>query len=126
MGAQLSLDKNDGSGGDFQELLPENHFKGFWSILLDKLGEKGIRWTTRGRESSTLALESVFYSGESRLRRRMFKNLSSRFTKSGIEHFPWVQPDSEDEEEMEGSGKSLRARELFMSGDSTMVTVGGG
>ena len=56
----------------------------------------------------------------------MFKNLSSRFTKSGIEHFPWVQPDSEDEEEMEGSGKSLRARELFMSGDSTMVTVGGG
>lgn len=49
-----------------------------------------------------------------------------RFTKSGIEHFPWVQPDSEDEEEMEGSGKSLRARELFMSGDSTMVTVGGG
>ena len=40
MGAQLSLDKNDGSGGDFQELLPENHFKGFWSILLDKLGRK--------------------------------------------------------------------------------------
>ena len=93
-----------------------------------QVGEKGIRWTTRGQESSTLALESVFYSGESRLRRRIFKNLSSRFTKSGIEHFPWVQPDSEDEEEMEmeGSGKSLRARELFMSGDSTMVTVGGG
>ena len=73
-----------------------------------------------------MAPESVFYSGESRLRRRIFKNLSSRFTKSGIEHFPWVQPDSEDEEEMERSGKSLRARELFMSGDSTMVTVGGG
>ena len=46
-----------------------------------------------------------------------------RFTKSGVEHFPWVQPDSDDEEEEE---KNLRAKELFMSGDSTMVTVGGG
>ena len=45
-----------------------------------------------------------------------------RFTKSGVEHFPWVQPDSDDEEEE----KNLRAKELFMSGDSTMVTVGGG
>ena len=43
---------------------------------------------------------------------------------SGIEHFPWVQPDSEDEDEE--SSKNLRAKELFMSGDSTMVTVGGG
>jgi len=46
-----------------------------------------------------------------------------RFSKSGVEHFPWVQPDSDDEEEEE---KNLRAKELFMSGDSTMVTVGGG
>ena len=45
-----------------------------------------------------------------------------RFTKYGVEHFPWVQPDSDDEEEE----KNLRAKELFMSGDSTMVTVGGG
>ena len=45
-----------------------------------------------------------------------------RFTKSGVEHFPWVQPDSDEEEEE----KNLRAKELFMSGDSTMVTVGGG
>ena len=46
-----------------------------------------------------------------------------RFAKSGVEHFPWVQPDSDDDEEEE---KNLRAKELFMSGDSTMVTVGGG
>ena len=49
--------------------------------------------------------------------------ISLRFTKSGVEHFPWVQPDSDEEEEEE---KNLRAKELFMSGDSTMVTVGGG
>ena len=52
------------------------------------------------------------------------KSFSSRLTKSGIEHFQWVQPDSEDEEEEKR--KNLRAKELFMSGDSTMVTVGGG
>ena len=35
-----------------------------------------------------------------------------------------MQPDSDEEEEEKR--KNLRAKELFMSGDSTMVTVGGG
>ena len=58
--------------------------------------------------------------------RTNLKKISSRFTKSGIEHFQWVQPDSEEEEEEEESSKNRRTRELFMSGDPTMVTVGGG
>lgn len=61
---------------------------------------------------------------DSPVQKTCLKSFSSRLTKSGIEHFQWVQPDSEEEEEE--STKNLRARELFMSGDSTMVTVGGG
>lgn len=47
-----------------------------------------------------------------------------RVTSGGVEHYPWVQPHSDDEDQ--GDKGSRRARELFMSGDNKMVTVGGG
>ena len=105
--------------------------KDFWSFLLDKLGgaesdgwqgdEDQVLWHWR-----VLSIQVLWarFSSAAYQQKTCLKSFSSRLTKSGIEHFQWVQPDSEEEEEE--STKNLRARELFMSGDSTMVTVGGG
>ena len=46
---------------------------------------------------------------------------SSKLTK-----YDWVKKDESDDEDDAGGAKKDRAKELFMSADNTMITVGGG
>jgi hypothetical protein len=75
-------------------------------------------WDERNRTESNGMRRTYFGTGECFLFRWD--------AASGLQHFPWVRPDSEEEEEEEESGPSARAKELFMSGDPSMITVGGG
>ena len=70
-----------------------------------------------------------FYDNCSGLRMRYFGTGESflfKFKGSMLSKYEWVKKDLSDDEEGESPKKKEREKELFMSADNTMVTVGGG
>ena len=49
-----------------------------------------------------------------------------KFDGSMMTKYEWVKKDQSDDEDEDGIKKNERSKELFMSADNTMITIGGG